>query len=112
MSDFSLSGEQQRRNMAIVQEVLDDLGIKLNKPEPTQSDEQKAIRQMMLANQEVAQAVKDYYEKHPIATDIPEFRKMIMGIYLLNFCKWSKDDVLFMLSVLQTQNAMKRFGYE
>lgn len=103
------SGEDRRRNLAIVEEVLTITNNKLKKPATTKDEE--TFRRLELANMEVAQVVKKYYNDHPIMTDVPELRKLIMNVYIMEFYKWSKDDVISMLTLLQSHNAMKRFGY-
>lgn len=105
------SQEDQNRNRRIVNEVLAETGHNLDKAGQPQTDEDKAIRRLEFANKEVSLAVAKYYEDHPIATDVQELRKKVMQIYMLEFSRWNKEDCIFMLTMMQSANAMKKFGY-
>lgn len=105
------SQEDLNRNRRIVDEILVTTGHKLNTAGQPQSEEDKAIRRLEQANQAVSLAVKKHYEDHPIATNLPELRTLIMNIYMFEFSNWNKDDCIFMLTIMQSANALKRFGY-
>lgn len=105
------SGTDRERNQRIVDEILELTGNKLNGQKQPQTEEDKAIRRFELANMEVAKAVREYYEDHPLMTNVAELRRIIWSIYNLELCKWNKDDLIFMLALQQTSLAMKRFGY-
>lgn len=106
-----MSQEDINKNRRIVADVLAQTGHNLDKAPAAITDEDKAIRRLELANKEVSLAVAKYYEDHPIATDVQELRKKIMQIYMFEFSRWNKEDCIFMLTIMQAANAMKRFGY-
>lgn len=105
------SQEDINRNKRIVNEVLAQTGHNLDSAPAALTDEDKAIRRLEFANKEVSLAVVKYYEDHPIQTDVQELRKKVMQIYMLEFSRWNKEDCIFMLTMMQSANAMKRFGY-
>lgn len=106
-----MSQEDINKNRRIVADVLKQTGHNLDSAGQPQSDEDKAIRRLELANKEVSLAVAKYYEDHPIATDPAALQKIIMNIYLFEFSRWNKDDCIFMLCIMQSRHAMKKFGY-
>lgn len=107
-----MSQEDIQRNKRIVDEILEQTGHKLSTKGPANTPEAEAERRLLLANQEVMLVVKKYNEDHPIATIPEDLRKEIMQVYLFEFSRWSKDDCIYMLCLMQTMNAMKKFGYK
>lgn len=107
--DPRLSGEERRRQMQIVDETLANLGIALSKPSNTKDDE--SLRRMLLANQEVMRVVKQHYDSHIISTNLPELKQEISRVYLEEFSRWTKDELLLMLTMNQTTLALQKLGY-
>lgn len=105
------SQEDINKNRRIVDEILDITNNKLTNNGIANTPEAEAERRLLLANQEVMLVVKKYNEDHPIASIPEDLRKLVMNVYLFEFSKWSKDDCIYMLTLMQTMNAMKRFGY-
>lgn len=105
------TGEDIRRNRAIVQEILDLTGNVIKQQGDPKDENTKALRALTVANQTVCKVVLAYYDAHPFTTNLGELRKLVMETYLAELRLWSKDDLLFMLCLQQTKLAMEHFGY-
>lgn len=103
-----MSQEDIQRNKRIVDEILAETGNKLATKSPASTPEQEAEHRLFLAKQAVLLAVKKYNDDHPLATVPEDLRKIIMNIYLEEFSKWSKDDCIYILCLMQTMHAMKK----
>ena len=109
---INLSGEDIRRNKAIVQEVLELTGHVLKQTEHPKSEIEKAFRRLAQANISVAQVIGKYYEDHPLMTNVPELTKIVQDTLVSEFLSLSKDDLFYLFVLQQTKLVLKKFGYE
>ena len=103
------SGEERRRNDNIVKEILSITGH--DTPDIPTTREDCILAELKAINEDVSKAVVDYYKLHPVVSNVPELRKLIMGIYMEHFAEYNRDDLHFLLTVQQTKLAMTKFGY-